>query len=218
MDETWTIGRVLTWTASHFAEKGMDSPRLDAELLIADALTLTRLQLYTQHDQPLNAPELASIRERVRRRMRREPVAYITGTRGFWSLDLQVDRRVLVPRPETELLVERASTSSSPFASPASSTSAPAAGASPSPSPASAPTPGCWPSTPPRRPRRGRRQPRPPGAAGDPPARRPAGGGRGPPSSSSATRPTSPAARSRASCPTSCATSPGWPSTGAPTA
>ena len=118
MEETWTIGRVLTWTTSHFAEKGMESPRLDAELLIADALALTRLQLYTQHDQPLIAPELAAVRERVRRRSRREPVAYITGTRGFWSLDLQVDRRVLIPRPETELLIEKALDFLKPFRQP----------------------------------------------------------------------------------------------------
>lgn len=108
MSETWTIARVLSWTTSFFADKGLDSPRLDAELLIAHALHLTRLQVYTRHDQPLHPDELAAVRELVRRRARREPVAYITGTRGFWSLDLAVDGRVLIPRPETELLVEHA--------------------------------------------------------------------------------------------------------------
>lgn len=108
MSETWTIARVLGWTTSYFADKGLDSPRLDAELLIADALKLTRLQVYTRHDQPLHPDELTAVRARVQRRGRREPVAYITGTRGFWSLELAVDARVLVPRPETELLVELA--------------------------------------------------------------------------------------------------------------
>lgn len=108
MSETWTIARVLAWTTGYFADKGLDSPRLDAELLIADALKLTRLQVYTRHDQPLHPDELTAVRARVQRRGKREPVAYITGNRGFWSLDLAVDRRVLVPRPETELLVEQA--------------------------------------------------------------------------------------------------------------
>ena len=75
---------------------------------LLDALKLTRLQVYTRHDQPLHPDELTAVRARVQRRGRREPVAYITGTRGFWSLELAVDARVLVPRPETELLVELA--------------------------------------------------------------------------------------------------------------
>jgi release factor glutamine methyltransferase len=104
----WTIRRVLRWTTAFFKEKGLESARLDAELLIADALGIDRIRIYTDHDRPLHADELASIRERVRRRGRREPVAYILGHRGFHDLDLAVDARVLIPRPETELLVDLA--------------------------------------------------------------------------------------------------------------
>lgn len=108
MTDDWTIGRVLGWTRGYFADKGLDNPRFDAELLVAHALELTRLQLYTEHDKPLRAPELAAVRALVQRRGRHEPAAYITGERGFWSLDLKVDGRVLIPRPETEQLVEKA--------------------------------------------------------------------------------------------------------------
>lgn len=106
--ETWTIARVLDWTTGFFEKKQIDSPRFDAELLIADALGIDRMRIYLDHHKPLRPQELADIRERVRRRGRYEPVAYITGSRGFWSIDLAVDPRVLVPRPDTERLVERA--------------------------------------------------------------------------------------------------------------
>jgi release factor glutamine methyltransferase len=102
----WTIKRVLAWTTGFFKEKGLDSARLDAELIIADALNITRIQIYTDHERPLHPEELTAIRDRVRRRARHEPVAYIVGSRGFRDLDLAVDPRVLIPRPETELLVD----------------------------------------------------------------------------------------------------------------
>ena len=86
----------------------MGSPRLDAELLAAHAFGLSRVQLYTQFDRPLLAPELAAYRELVKRRQAGEPVAYLTGHREFWSLDLAVDARVLIPRPDTETAVEEA--------------------------------------------------------------------------------------------------------------
>ncbi len=107
-DDTWTLRRVLSWTTDFFQSKGLDSPRLDAELLIADAQGVDRIRLYMDLDKPLLPDELAAIRARVQRRARFEPVAYILGHRGFWSLDLQVDPRVLVPRPDTERLVELA--------------------------------------------------------------------------------------------------------------
>ncbi|MCB9541841.1 MAG: peptide chain release factor N(5)-glutamine methyltransferase [Myxococcales bacterium] len=106
--ERWTIARVLEWTTGFFRDRGLDSPRLDAELLIADALGIDRMRIYLDHHKPLTPDELTAVRERVRRRGRHEPVAYITGQKGFWSLDLAVDARVLVPRPDTERLVERA--------------------------------------------------------------------------------------------------------------
>lgn len=105
-DAPWTIRRVLRWTTGFFRERGIETARLDAELLIADALGIDRVRVYTEHDRPLNPDELAAIRERVRRRGQREPVAYIVGHRAFDDLDLAVDPRVLIPRPETEGVVE----------------------------------------------------------------------------------------------------------------
>jgi release factor glutamine methyltransferase len=102
----WTAGAVLAWAAADFRERGFDRPRLEAELLLAHVLRCPRLDLYTGHDRPLGAAELAAFREAVARRRGGEPAAYITGTRGFWSIDLAVGPDVLVPRPETELLVE----------------------------------------------------------------------------------------------------------------
>jgi release factor glutamine methyltransferase len=86
--------------------KGVESPRLDAEVLLAHVLGSSRLELYTSYDRPLVGAEVDAYRETLRRRAAREPVGYITGSREFWSLELIVDRRVLIPRPETELLVE----------------------------------------------------------------------------------------------------------------
>src|SRR4051812_40392617 len=105
---SWTILDVLVWTTARFSERGISSPRLDAELLTAHGLGLSRVQLYTQFDRPLLATELAALRELVKRRQGGEPVAYITGRKEFWSLDLAVDPRVLVPRPDTETAVEEA--------------------------------------------------------------------------------------------------------------
>jgi release factor glutamine methyltransferase len=105
---SWTIMEVLLWTTARFGERGVASPRLDAELLAAHALGLSRVQLYTQFDRPLEAAELAALRELVKRRQAGEPVAYITGRKEFWSLDLEVDARVLVPRPDSEAAVEEA--------------------------------------------------------------------------------------------------------------
>ena len=99
---------VLRWTTQRFTERGLDSPRLDAELLAAHAFGMTRLHLYTQFDRPLLAEELAALRALVKRRQAGEPVAYLTGHKEFWSLDLHVDARVLIPRPDTETLVELA--------------------------------------------------------------------------------------------------------------
>ena len=88
------------------AAAGCDTPRLDAEVLIADALGVDRAALATRPERELPAPAARVVMERVRRRVAREPVAYILGRKGFRRLELAVDRRVLVPRPETELLVE----------------------------------------------------------------------------------------------------------------
>ncbi len=108
MEETWTILKVLRWTTGYFESKGIEQPRADAEVLLAHALRMERIQLYLRFDQPLTAAELATYRELVRRRALREPSQYITGTQEFWSLEFEVNRSVLIPRPETEMLVERA--------------------------------------------------------------------------------------------------------------
>lgn len=98
----------LTLAHEYLESKGISGARLDAELLLAEVVNLSRVELYTNHDRPMSEPEVTGFRELLRRRAAREPVAYILGRREFWSLDLEVDRRVLIPRPETELLVETA--------------------------------------------------------------------------------------------------------------
>jgi release factor glutamine methyltransferase len=107
-DEPWTILRLIHHAAAFLKERGIDSPRTTAELLLAHALGLERVQLYMRHDQPLSAAERAAFRELIRRRLQREPVAYILGRKGFWTLELDVGPQVLIPRPETECLVEAA--------------------------------------------------------------------------------------------------------------
>jgi release factor glutamine methyltransferase len=104
--ETWTVLSLLRWTAGYFDRKGVEAPRAGAELLLAHCLKLKRLDLYLRYDQPLSADELARFKALIQRRVRGEPVAYIIGERAFWTLDLRVDPRVLIPRPETERLVE----------------------------------------------------------------------------------------------------------------
>ena len=103
-----TLADVLRGATEYLERKGVDSPRLDAELLIAHALGLSRLELYTQHDRPVTDEERATARALVERRGRREPLAYILGEWGFRTLTLRTDGRALVPRPETEIVVERA--------------------------------------------------------------------------------------------------------------
>ena len=104
----WTILSILEWTTGYFRTHAIDSPRLDAEVLLAHSLGLRRIDLYLRYDQPLGADELAAFKALVRRRASREPVAYIIGRREFWGLDLLVGPAVLTPRPETERLVETA--------------------------------------------------------------------------------------------------------------
>lgn len=106
--ETWTIRKVVRWSADDFAARGIGSARLDAELLVAHALGLDRVKLYMDLDRPLAADELARIRELVTRRRKREPIAYILGRREFYGRSFEVGPAVLVPRPETETLIERA--------------------------------------------------------------------------------------------------------------
>ena len=101
------LAEVLRRSTQYLEDRGSPTARLDAELLLAHGLGVSRIELYTGHDRPLTESELEVCRQLVRRRGEREPVAYIVGTRGFRHLDLKVDRCVLVPRPETELVVDR---------------------------------------------------------------------------------------------------------------
>lgn len=106
--ENWTIRRVVAWSAEDFARRGIASPRLDAELIAAHALAIDRVRLYMDLDRPLVPEELARIRELVARRRKREPIAYLLGRREFYGRSFEVSPAVLVPRPETETLIERA--------------------------------------------------------------------------------------------------------------
>ena len=105
-DNEWTILKVLTWTTSYFKSNEIESPRPSAEILLAHLLETTRVDLYLKYDQPLNSKELEKFKTLIKRRAAREPVAYITGIKEFWSLELAVTKDVLIPRPETECLVE----------------------------------------------------------------------------------------------------------------
>ena len=106
--EKWTIERILNWTQSHFEKVCPYSPRLDAELLLAYVLDCNRLDLYMRSDQPLNEKERGDYRELVKQRAAGCPIAYLTGEKDFWSLTLQVSKATLIPRPETETLVQTA--------------------------------------------------------------------------------------------------------------
>lgn len=106
MTEPWTIARIAAWIAKDLAAREVPTPRLEAELLVAHALKLRRLDIFLRHDQPLSAEELSVVRALVERRRRHEPLAYITGERDFYGRAFIVDRRVLIPRPETEHLVD----------------------------------------------------------------------------------------------------------------
>jgi len=104
--DQWTIADILNWTQGHFEKMRPDSPRLDAELLLAFVLDCPRLDLYLRADQPLNEKERGAYRELVQQRAVGCPIAYLTGEKEFWSLTLEVNKNTLIPRPDTETLVE----------------------------------------------------------------------------------------------------------------
>lgn len=105
-EEAWTVRKVLGWTTQHFEKASVDAPRLTAELLLAHSLKLDRIKLYIELDRPLNKDELAGYRALIQRRIGGEPTQYLTGTKEFYGRRFDVDARVLIPRSETELLVE----------------------------------------------------------------------------------------------------------------
>ncbi len=103
-----TTGEAIAAGAAYLGRKGIDTPRLDTELILSRALGLSRLELYTGHDRPLTERERSEARALLERRAAREPLAYVLGEWGFRTLRLHTDPRALVPRPETEIVVERA--------------------------------------------------------------------------------------------------------------
>lgn len=107
-NEIWTIGRILKWTEEYFAQKGIESPRLDAEVLLGHVLHKQRIYLYVHFDEPLQEAELAAFREMIKQRINHVPVAYIVGEKEFMGLTFKVTEATLVPRPDTEILVQAA--------------------------------------------------------------------------------------------------------------
>lgn len=106
MEKSWTILSLLKWTESYFFNHSVPSPRIDGEILVSHALNMERIRLYTDFERILSAAELEKIKGFIKRRISGEPVAYIVGYKDFFGLKFFVDRNVLIPRPETELLVE----------------------------------------------------------------------------------------------------------------
>lgn len=104
--KVWKIVELLQWITDDFKKRDIDTPRLDAELILSHALGLDRVGLYINFDRPLTKEELERVRELVKRRRKREPISYITGKKEFYGLELIIRPGVLIPRPETELLVE----------------------------------------------------------------------------------------------------------------
>lgn len=103
--EPWTIGRLLTWTADFLRQHGSESPQLDAQLLLAHARKCRRIELFTSYGEVASEPLRSEFRELIRQRSEGTPVAYLTGSREFYSLEFHVTRDVLIPRPETEFVM-----------------------------------------------------------------------------------------------------------------
>lgn len=104
--DIWTIKKVLDWSVQYFQDKQIESPRLNAEWLLCHALHLTRVELYLQFDKILNKSELEQIKSLIKRRLNHEPLQYILGKFEFMGLEFELSPAVLIPRPETEVLVE----------------------------------------------------------------------------------------------------------------
>lgn len=108
MQTVWRIKDLLEWTTRYFLDKGISESRLEAEILLAHVLKKDRVYLYANYEAPVNTDERAIYKEYIKRRINSEPIAYITGYKEFMSLDFEVSPQVLIPRPDTELLVETA--------------------------------------------------------------------------------------------------------------
>ncbi|MCB9851057.1 MAG: peptide chain release factor N(5)-glutamine methyltransferase [Phycisphaerales bacterium] len=105
--DTWTIQRLLTWTRTHFTNREVDEPRLSAEILLAKALGCKRIELYAWFDRVPEASQLDTFRDYVKRAANHEPISYLVGSKEFYSLEFEVTPAVLIPRPETEVVVQQ---------------------------------------------------------------------------------------------------------------
>ena len=99
--QEWTIRRLLEWTTGFFSRKDVDPARLSAELLLSHVLNVPRIKLYTDYERTLTERHLAEFRELVKRAGEQEPIAYLTGKAHFFNLEFEVNRDVLIPRPDT---------------------------------------------------------------------------------------------------------------------
>ena len=106
--QAWTVQKLLNWVTEYLTDKAVDTPRLSAELLLSHVMGMTRIELYTQFDKPVAKPQLDALHDLVKRAGRHEPAAYLTGRTEFYSLELNVTADCMIPRPETEMLVQRA--------------------------------------------------------------------------------------------------------------
>ncbi len=104
----WTIQKLLNWITQYLTDKKIDTPRLNAEMLLSSTLEMQRIELYTNFDKPVAPPQLNKLHKLVKRAGENEPSAYIIGKTEFYSLEINVNKNCLIPRPETELLTERA--------------------------------------------------------------------------------------------------------------
>lgn len=108
MQKTWSIIDIIHWGENYFKVKGIESPRLNIELLLCHTLKINRIEIYTHYDKPLNDDELNLLRQSIKRRTNREPLQYIFGKTDFFGASIALDQSVLIPRPETEFLAAEA--------------------------------------------------------------------------------------------------------------
>lgn len=106
--ENWTIEKLLGWMVGYFTEKNIDSPRISAELLLSQIMGMKRIELYMHFQKPVEKQQLDNLHKLVKRAANNEPIAYLVGKTEFYSLEIQVSSDCLIPRPETEMLTERA--------------------------------------------------------------------------------------------------------------
>src|SRR3954470_19532638 len=116
--QVWTVGGLLQWTEQFFAQKGVESPRLDAQILLAHALGCERIHIYTRFEEPVEDDRRGQFRDLVRRRVEGCPVAYLVGRKEFYKLSFEVTPAVLIPRPATESRVMPALGREKPLAAP----------------------------------------------------------------------------------------------------